>query len=366
MKKRNFFWILPVSILAALFLLTAGCEKKSTTDNTTSPIDTITNDTGKLIIPAGWSKVGDLRANDMIWGLTKDPSGNVYAGGYFTNSSGYRYVARWNGTVWEDIGLKANNMIFNVASDISGNVYAIGMFTNGATPTGGNTYVAKWNGSQWSDIGALHSQQILVPDAVGNMYNGIARWNGGVWKEFSPLNPETTGTVNALATIASGNLQYAGGSYAHTNGYRYVAEWNGTNWTEVGTLNANADINALAVDNGGNIYAAGEFTNGNLPTNGYHYVAKWNGSNWSELGSLKANSSIFYLAVDNVHGWVYASGYITNAAGNYFVTKWDGTSWSDLGNMYIGPTPIYVDSSGKLYSVVCAVNGKNFCVVVHN
>ena len=371
MKKKNMFWIFPISILASIFLLTTGCEKKST-DNPNN-VDTTHTDTSNLIIPAGWSKVGDLKANNMIWSVTSDVSGNIYAAGYFTNTAGYftntagyHYVAKWNGTVWADIGINANSSIYALTTDVSGNVYAVGEFTNGATPAGGDQYVAKWNGSSWNDIGQSHSGLLLAADVNGNVYNGPSKWNGSTWTQFAAMYPEVYGTIQALATTSSGDFQYAGGSFAHANGYRYVVKWNGSIWTEIGSLNANANIEALAVDNQGNVYAAGNFTNGNLPTTGHYYVAKWNGTSWSELGNLNANGDIYYLAVDNVHGYVYASGYFRNAAGKAYVAKWDGTSWSDLGDMALSPTPIHVDASGKLYSVVSATNGKNFCVVVHN
>jgi len=84
-------------------------------------------------------------------------------------------------------------------------------------------------------------------------------------------------------------------------------------------LNANANIQALATDNSDNVYAAGYFTNGNLPSTGYRYVEKWN-----------------------------------------------GTSWIDLGDMALAPAPIFVNASGKLYSVIASHDGKTFCVVVHD
>jgi hypothetical protein len=364
MKKSNKIWIFPLLLAGFILMFTNSCETKTNPDDTEIPIDSTNN--SNLTIPSGWSKVGDINANNMIWSITSDASGNVYAGGYFTNAGGFHYVARWDGAKWSDIGIKANSSIYALTTDAANNIYAVGDFSNGVTSNGGNHYVAKWNGTVWSDIGQSHSDLLLTADATGNIYNGTSKWDGSAWSNFGILNSDKYGSKLALATNPSGNTQYTGGDFAHTSGYRYVAKWNGTAWTEVGSLNANASIQYIVADNSGNIYAAGSFTNGILPSTGYHYVAKWDGTLWKELGNLNANGQIYSLAVDNSTGYVYASGYFTNSEGKAYVAKWNGTAWSDLGDMALSPTPIYVSSTGKLYSVVAGHDGKIYCIVVHN
>jgi hypothetical protein len=361
MKKKTRIWIFPLLLVGFVLMFTNSCEKESTTDNNETPNDT-TNNNSNLSVPSGWSKVGDINANNMIWAITADGLGNVYAGGYFTNILGYYYVAKWDGTKWSDIGLNANSSIHALTTDAANNLSAVGGITTGATSEGGNHYVAKWNGTAWSDIGLSHSNFLLTADAVGNVYNGLAQWNNTAWSNFGTLSSGINGS--AFATNPSGNAQYATGT--HSSGYRFVAKWNGTAWSEIGTLNANNDIYALAADNIGNVYAAGSFTNGVNSWSGYYYVAKWNGTAWSEIGSLNANGQIYNLAVDNNTGYVYASGYFHNSEERSFVAKWNGTSWSDLGDMALSPTPIYVNASGKLYSVIAGHDGQIYCVVVHN
>lgn len=99
---------------------------------------------------AQWNALGGingLSANNYIYFVCGDASGNIYAAGEFKNSSLNNYVAQWNGTAWSELGgldgLAASAYIYSVCSDPSGNIYAAGSFTN----ISGNNYVAKWNGT---------------------------------------------------------------------------------------------------------------------------------------------------------------------------------------------------------------------------
>lgn len=351
--------------IAWMFLLFAsGCDKGSDHDDpnpVVPPVDTTT----QTVIPAGWSKVGDLKANDMIWSLVTDASGNLYAAGYFTNAAGYCYVARWDGTSWSELGtLKANSGIFALTVDAGGHVYATGQFSNGITPTGGVNYVARWYGSAWQDIGGGGGTNI-ASDAIGNVYKGTQKWDGNSWKTLCPLCTLTVINPYAVAPTPDGSVVYAGGNFQLFSGARYVAACDASDcWDETGSLNANGDIQALAIDSQGNLYAAGRFTNGVLPSTGSYYVAKWDGTSWNELGNLNANGDIYYLAINPVNNDIYATGYFLNSAGESFIAKWDGSGWSNMGNMMLSPAPIHVSASGKLYSAVASTNGKMFTVVV--
>jgi hypothetical protein len=93
----------------------------------------------------GSSKSLSLNANNKILALAIDNSKNVYAAGAFRNSNSYRYVAKWNGLGWSEVGnsimaLRANNDINCLAVDASGNIYAAGTFTD----KNGYAYVAEY------------------------------------------------------------------------------------------------------------------------------------------------------------------------------------------------------------------------------
>lgn len=129
-----------------------------------------------------WTDLGNLNANADITVLALDQSGYLYTGGGFTNgalpSTGYHYIAKWDGISWSDLGhLNANGQIYFIAIDqVHHYVYASGYFSNAQ----GNYYVAKWDGTAWSDLGNM----LLAPtpihvDKDGKLYSVVAATQGG-------------------------------------------------------------------------------------------------------------------------------------------------------------------------------------------
>jgi Secretion system C-terminal sorting domain/Domain of unknown function (DUF5122) beta-propeller len=277
-----------------------------------------------------WSELGGLNglsAGSSIFSVCSDASGDIYAAGWFTNSSGKKYVAKYNGSAWSELGglngLAANGEIWSLCIDASGNIYAGGYFTNGPNNTG-KYYIAKYDGSAWNELGGL---------------NGLA----------------AIGPIQTVCSDASGNI-YAVGAFTNSSGKQYVAKYNGSSWSELGGLNglaANNLILSVCSDASGNIYAAGGFTN----SSGNKYVAKYNGSVWSELGGLNglaANSGIYSVCSD-ASGNIYAAGWFTNSSGNWYVAKYNGSAWSELGGLNGLAAngqiySVYSDASGNIYA----------------
>ncbi len=309
---------------------------------------------------------------DAIFTITKDPSGNVYTAGSFIDANHREYVAKWNGSAWSELGNgfnsngdSTNSYIWTVINDASGNIYTAGGFTD----TAGYTYVAKWNGSTWSELGtgtnALKGNNnifCLTIDASGNVfaaggftdtngYSYVAKWNGTTWTEVGTGTNalKANSLIRGMAPDASGNI-YVGGWFTNASGKYYVAKWDGTSWTELGgtnALNANNEIYALMMDGSGNVYTGGAFTN----ANGKHYVAKWDGSAWTELGtgagSLNANGDIGALA-QGASGVVYACGSFADSPAspypplNYVAKFVPGLSVTNINkgdNVHIFPNP---------------------------
>jgi len=334
---------------------------------------------------AQWSELGGtngLSANGIILSICTDPSGKVYAAGEFKNGNGYYYVAQYNGTSWGELGgtnlSAANGQINAICSDTFGDIFAGGNFKDG----GGDYYIPAWDGqtSSWITVITFspgNNIYAACTDRAGNLYAGgaikdasnydyVAAWlrASNYWNELENTNAlDGNGIINAVCSDTSADV-FVGGDFTNSSGNRYVAEWNGSTylWSELGgnnSLAANGNIFAVCTDRAGNVYAGGDFSNGNSG-NYHYYVAKWNGTNWSQIGS-SFNGQIYALCTDRA-GNVYAGGHFTNGGGQYYVAKFDGTSWTELGgtnslgaNQYI--FTLATDSLDNIYAAGQFTNG---------
>ncbi|WP_035558499.1 T9SS type A sorting domain-containing protein [Hymenobacter sp. IS2118] len=314
-----------------------------------------------------WSSLGTGAANGVSAGsgyvvnaLAVAGNGDVYAGGSFVQAGGVAAanMARWNGTTWNALGTGIPNgsssYVLALAVAASGEVYAGGQFTQAGGISADN--VAKWNGLTWSSLsfaganGTNSAVNALAVAANGDLYAGgrfvaaggvlanrIARWNGTVWSSLG------TGAANglnvdvvALAVTSTGDV-YAGGGFTQAGGMaaNQIARWNGTTWSSIGAGLAGGYAAALAIDAAGGVYVGGSFTQAGGV--GANRVAHWNGSAWTPWapGSGKANGvngPVYALAVA-ANGDVYAGGTFTQAGGTPAnnVARWNGTAWVTLG-----------------------------------
>jgi len=261
-----------------------------------------------------------------VYAIVIDPSGNLYAGGYFTTAGGVTVnnIAKWNGSSWSALGSGTSASVRVLAIDPSGNLYAGGTFTT----AGGVTVnkIAKWDGSSWSALGSGMDGAVraLAIDPSGNLYaggefstaggvtvNNIAKWNGSSWSALGSGMGGTSRIVHAIVTDASGNL-YAGGEFLTAGGVTVnkIAKWNGSSWSALGS-GMGGTVYAIVIDPSGNLYAGGYFTTaGGVTVNN---IAKWNGSSWSALGS-GTSASVRVLATD-ASGNLYAGGDFSTAGG---------------------------------------------------
>ena len=326
-------------ILASAFLLAVPCHSEQP----------VLND-------EHWFAIQPAPSNGFITALAQDVSASVYVGGNFTKIASLTAsnIARWNGTVWTNLGPGLNNQVISLALNSPTNVFAGGYFLKSGGLTG-LSCIARWDGVTWTNLGlgvrgAFPSDidfnvAALALDGAGNVYaggnfttagtisaRGIARWNGTVWTNLgSGVNESVEGLVLDKATniYVCGEFTNAGGITA-----RRIAKWNGVAWTNLGSgLSSNAYC--IAIDGASNVYVGGFFTNagGIAATN----IAKWNGSSWTNLGSGLANgpnfASVHALALDGATN-LYAGGNFTEAGGSpaNYVAKWDGTSWTNMGS----------------------------------
>lgn len=245
----------------------------------------------------------------------------------------------------------------------------------------GNIVTYHFNGSEWGEITSSGEFGWSISAATGNMdvlavargpngtlYVGgqftsagtttasnVAMWDGSSW---SALGSGVTGTSNsgqvqALAVDSQGNV-YAGGWFTTAGGSsaNYIAKWNGATWSALGT-GLNSAVTSLAVDGNDTLFAGGWFTVAGGAS--AQYIAKWNGSAWSALGS-GVNSSVRALAVDGA-GQLYVGGDFSTAGGVTAnrIARWSGTAWANMGsggNVGVNGSvySLAIDSSGNVFA----------------
>ena len=169
-----------------------------------------------------WSALGS-GMNGLVSTLVFDNSGNLYAGGIFTTAGGVsaNNIAKWNGTNWSTLGSGMNNVDLGIQSivnslvfDNSGNLYAGGNFTQAGGVSANN--IAKWNGTNWSALGSgigaggptvigptFLSINALAFDNLGNLYaGGYFNRAGAITSEYI-AEAILAGTTAPLAIIAN-------------------------------------------------------------------------------------------------------------------------------------------------------------------
>jgi hypothetical protein len=346
-----------------------------------------------------WSAMGGTNLNEgafngAVYALAVDASGNVYAGGEFTNVRGglftiltADYIAKWNGASWSNLGSNGvgngslQTSVSEIAVSAAGDVYVCGSFVNvnnGGSVLGAADGIVKWNGSGWSALGsdgagngALHTTYgvfalavsgtqvyavggfsyannggTLVPQAAG-----IAQWNGSNW---SALGTGTNGSLNGAvyAIAVKGTDVYVGGTFTNVMDQGvvfpaadYIVKWDGMHWSALGSNGAgdgalNGQVTDILID-GSNVYVTGSFTdvnNNGSVLNAADRLAMWDGSNWSALGSGAGGSGAITDAIGAMatkDGDLYVGGWFENVAGISaadFIAKWDGVNWSALGS----------------------------------
>ena len=331
------------------------------------------NGTAWTALGSGISTSGSGRRTSVS-ALAVAPNGTVYAGGFFDLAGGLpaNNVARWDGSAWSALGTGTANGVNNEARALAvasgGNLYVGGRFSQaGGVPANG---VARWNGSAWTALGAglqssfggtsfpgNASALALAPN--GDLYAGgdfdqagngaahnIARWNGTTWVVLGTgvTGRGFNGNVSALAVANTGTvyvagpLRQAGGAFV--NG---VARWNGAAWSTLGTGTGNglnAELSAVALAPGGNVYVCGRFTRaGNVAANS---VARWTGTAWAALGtglvydqgtSQTISTGAAYAMAVAPNGDLYVGGRFNRAGGvpANSIARWNGTAWSALG-----------------------------------
>jgi len=284
----------------------------------------------------------------------ESPNGTLYVYGTSVTAGSIAiatHVASWTGTQWSPLQTGTTNGNVNTMTfGISGGLYAAGTFTS----IGGcsATRVASWTGTNWqaASTGIADSGQIAITGSNGGIYIGqsngtIASWNGTAWTSLTSF----TSDINALAFDQNG-LLYAGGEF-HPAGTCYISYWNGASWNPamVGGSGINNEVNSLAIGPDNMLYAGGIFTALNACTVSTCGIAQFNGVAWQEMGTGVTTSgltttnirSILYNEVDK---GLYLFGVFTHAG----TTALPGHAGIWNGSTYV-PIPASVGTNGVLW-----------------
>ncbi|WP_431214151.1 hypothetical protein ACQ86N_04605 [Puia sp. P3] len=168
------------------------------------------------------------------------------------------------------------------------------------------------------------------------------------WTAIDPPDNIFNNVISTTVIDKAGNV-YAAGEFTNGSHKHVVATLSNGKWIELGgsaSLQASGGVYALTTNPAGNLIAAGGF----VDATGNYYVAKWDGTQWTELGTganaLHINGIIYALTTDPA-GNVYIGGSFSDGAGNFIVMKWDGVHWTTLGS---GNQSLR--ANGLIYSIV--------------
>jgi RHS repeat-associated protein len=151
--------------------------------------------------PLGGGLSGGKVGSFPVLSIAVADSGDLYAGGNFTNAGGFavRNVARWDGSRWWPLGDGPANGVNNTVEALA--VHGRDVYVGGSLTEAGGlsaSRLAKWNGQFWSPLGSAASNGVygnvyaLAADETGVYVGGIFTKAGGLpannlakW-EFAP------------------------------------------------------------------------------------------------------------------------------------------------------------------------------------
>ena len=166
--------------------------------------------------------------------------------------------------------------------------------------------------------------------------NRIALWNGTTWQA---LGNGANNTVYAITINSDGTMIYAGGIFSQVGSTQvnYIATWNSYTftWLALGNgLSNGRGVYAIDIDQNGNVYAGGDFTDSVSLNN----IAMWDGTTWQALGSgtgsgIGGDNTVNAIAI--ISNTVYVGGNFTVVNGSTsakYIAIWTGTSWTPVGS----------------------------------
>jgi hypothetical protein len=289
--------------------------------------------------------------NGDITSMNFDKNGNLFVVGYFRNSNGQFYIAKWNGNNWSEIA-PSPRAYGSVAVNSVGEIFVSRFEVDiSANANASNASILKWNGSNWLSIIDTSTYHFawrahLEFDKYDNLYLAnaydydaafptspifyMAEWNYIIG--FQKLGESGTnypnlydpyrfpGGVDDFKIGPDNNLYVVGtnrNSFSNNSFQESVLKWNaGGYWSNLGFTTGNlADVQSIEFDTKGNLF-------------GYAYpdFAKYDGTNWTNIDSLNENTSSYKGDIDDfcfdLNNNIFLSTRTTSNPNNYYVYKY--------------------------------------------
>lgn len=309
--------------------------------------------------PAGvWSAMASVTGGFGVYSIVRGLDGLIYIGGDFTPAPAAA-VASWNPltSTFSAMGTgAAGGFVYQLAVLPSGNIVAAGTFT-GMGGVANTNKIAMWAGA-WSSISSGFVGTEIRTIAVGA--NGVL-YVGGVFTSIGGVaatnvtsyNPATSTWAAVGAGIAAGgvtSLATVGTTIYAAVEAQGVYRSTGGNFSSIGTATG-GDVDSLAIDAAGNVYAAGSFTAIGGVTAAR--IAKYNGVSWVPLGSgLNGSVNLRALTFDS-RGLLYVGGDFTTAGG--ITTPTGSAIWNGSAFVYSDIIPA---ATARLFQALALPNGQ--------
>lgn len=208
---------------------------------------------------------------------------------------------------------------------------------------------------------------LLSQSAVAQWQVGPTGYSLGDWKEigyydnifplgiFRDMEIDPNNEIYVLHTANDGTQTIAHSSIKKST------------WTKINTA-FNGKIWDILIDNSGNLYAAGEFTN----QDGNYYVAKYENNTWQELGGTNNSPTTDFSAIiHKLHADYLNNIYPIGLSkdGNGYLAKYDGSNWSEVGQgmpANNGLNDINTDLSGGIAVSGYFTNGTTIAYLKNN
>lgn len=288
----------------------------------------------------GWTEVrnGSSRLGvpgfNVFYSLATDSKNHLYVNGNFTNTAGKRYVARWDGNAWSELG-PTSSLGLKLAIDQNDNIY---------TNKDANTYtdpVLKWDGTSWRGAGATTGisplnflGDIVATDAVGNVYSNAHSSEPGVGSYIVKMGATssapphllsftpTSGSVGTTITISGKNLS---GTTSVSFGGTPAASYRVKNDSTITAIVGNGSTGSVAIKTSAGEASLQTFTYTCDSVKGPIPIITL--ANDSTLKSSTANHYQWYFNNKKLPDAISNTIVIKNAGFYHVETSWDKTCW---------------------------------------